>query len=134
MIETAVEHQKYLSAPICAFPTSGSRLDKSEVHSHEVLDMHPRARVRSVPCIKRRADSLDLFPENREVDAVRFTRPSSRSVYVRRTHDGRLEFVTVVCGGCLDDLVDVAMEFWIRAGCDLVDVVDVGPYLGVELS
>lgn len=125
--------QTHLHAPICALSTGDSTLDQSQIHLHEILHIHPRPGVLALVSIERRTDRLDLLQKNWKVDRMLVARTTAESVDIGRADDGSLQLFGMLARSFQDDLVDMTMELAVWPIGDLLDVVDVGPDLGILL-
>ena len=126
--------ETYLFAPIRTLTTAHGSFDEFEIHCHQILDVDPRPGIRAFTGIERGADLLDFIPEDREIDTLRPSRPSTRAVNIRRADDGSFELGSVLSCRLLDDFVDVSMQLAVRTGRDLVQIINVGPDLGIQLA
>lgn len=87
--------------------------------------MHPRPRIRTLGHVKRTSNLLHLAQESRKESTLLPSRASPRAINIWRTDDGRLEHITMLSRGGLDDDVDIAMKGIGRQGRDGVDVGNV---------
>lgn len=99
----------YFSPPVSLATALHRSLDKAQVHTHEVVNVHPRPLICTLGDIKRPSDSVHFPQKHRKECALLPSRTSTRSVDVRRAYNGSLELIAVLGRSGLDDGVDVAM-------------------------
>lgn len=104
-----------------------------EIQDHEIVDVHPSARVGAFFVVKRLAAHFRHFlDEHGDEDAVRFRQTTTKTVDIWWTHDCDVYFVARVLDRGVQDLLGVAMQRSIGQIADLFDGGDVAPYLWVE--
>lgn len=122
----------YLTTPVSTLTPCSSRFDELQEHLGHIRNMHPGVDIRSRAVIER-STRLDARRQERRVEnAVNTTRPGTPAMYDRRAHDRGLD--PSLSPGRLDEQLGVAVHRRLRDGPDRVDVVDVRPYLWVQLA
>lgn len=96
--------------------------------------MNPGPRIRPFTSKESRAYALDLLPKHREINTLRPARSSALPIDIRWADNASLQLLSMISCRRLNDLVDVAMELWIRTRSDFVDIVDIGPDFWIQLA
>ena len=116
-INVSIARQKLLRLvasyllPSISLPTTlGRSCNQTQVHTHQVLDMHPRPLVLSPGNVERTPDLHHLPYEHGKESTLLPPRPSARSIDIRRADDSSLELGSVLSRSCLDDGVDIAVQ------------------------
>lgn len=97
--------------------------------------MHPAPCVLPLAVVEDPSSQFHaLIDEHRHQGAPRLCEPLALAADIRWTHDGDIDLVAVLSGGCVENLFRVSVEGIVWQGSDFVDGLDVGPDLGVQLA